>query len=313
MTISTEATPFAHRALFYRSADEYLAALVPFVTGGLARGDAVAVAVPEPNLALLRSALGADAESVTMIDLADAGRNPGRIIAEVLCRFADRHHDRHVRIVGEPIWPGRTATEYPACAQYEALINPVFAGRAVTIVCPYDVSGLAPAVVADAGATHPLLWETGGVRRSDRYDPDGVVARYNLPLTDAPPTAALPFASPDDLAGVRAFAAGRARQAGVSPRRLADLELIVTELATNVLLHTPGPGAVRIWCDHDHLVCEVSDTGHLVDPLAGRRPVPAGRPTGRGLLLVNGLADLVRTHTTATGTTIRVLLRLDPL
>ncbi|OXM61064.1 MEDS domain-containing protein, partial [Amycolatopsis vastitatis] len=58
--VDTPAEPFVHPALFYRGADEYLAGTVPFIRSGLAAGEPVAVAVPGPNLALLRAELGAD-------------------------------------------------------------------------------------------------------------------------------------------------------------------------------------------------------------------------------------------------------------
>ncbi|MFC3893088.1 ATP-binding protein [Lentzea rhizosphaerae] len=67
----------------------------------------------------------------------------------------------------------------------------------------------------------------------------------------------------------------------------------------------------RLWQEAGHLVCEVRDTGHLADPLAGRRPPNPEQLGGRGLLIVNELADLVRVHTTSQGTTLRVMLRLD--
>jgi hypothetical protein len=69
---------FVHPALLYRDSDEYLAATVPFIRDGLAAGEPVAVAVPDPNLALLRDALGADAERILFRDMTVAGRNPGR-------------------------------------------------------------------------------------------------------------------------------------------------------------------------------------------------------------------------------------------
>ena len=97
---------------------------------------------PAPRLRLLHDALGADAERVQLLDMTVAGRNPGRIIAEVLLATAAAHPDRHVRIIGEPIWPGRSEIEYPACVQHEALINLAFRGRRATILCPYDVAGL---------------------------------------------------------------------------------------------------------------------------------------------------------------------------
>lgn len=90
-----------------------------------------------------------------------AGLNPGRIIPSVLRAFADAHQDVHVRIIGEPVWHGRTAVEYPACVQHEALINRAFAGRDVTILCPYDGRALSPDVIADAHATHPVVISSG--------------------------------------------------------------------------------------------------------------------------------------------------------
>jgi hypothetical protein len=63
-----------------------------------------------------------------------------------------------------------------------------------------------------------------------------------------------------------------------------------------------------VWADERHLVCEISDAGHLSDPLAGRRPAGLSINGGRGLLLVNHIADLVRTHTSPRGTSIRMYL-----
>jgi anti-sigma regulatory factor (Ser/Thr protein kinase) len=164
--------------------------------------------------------------------------------------------------------------------------------------------------VADARATHPVVWEADRRYRSDQYDPDHVVARYNRPLDKAPDTVTVTVVTAAELAGIRRFARDHARHAGVSADRIVDVELIITELVTNSLAHTQGPCWVRIWSDQNHLTCEVRDTGHLTDPLAGRRPRPRRQRGGRGLLLVNSLADLVRTHTTAAGTTIRAMLRL---
>ncbi len=310
---TADAGPFVHPAFFYRSDEEYLAVLVPFVTDGLAAGQPVAVAVPGQRLAVLRPALGADADGVTMIDMTEAGRNPGRIIAGVLRRFADAHPDGHVRIIGEPIWAERTSTEYPACVQHEALINPAFAGRDVTIVCPYDTTRLPDHVVADAHATHPEIWQVDERRSSDKYDPAGVVDRYNEPLDDGSAgTQTLDVTTLGELPGVRQWVTDRAALLGLAPGRLPDLELIANELVVNGIVHGGGSAHVRMWVADGHLVCEVSDPGRWTDPLAGRRPPEKGQLSGRGLLLVHGLADLVRTHTTPSRTTIRAYLRLDP-
>ncbi|WP_308190634.1 sensor histidine kinase [Streptomyces sp. HPF1205] len=300
---------FSHPALFYRGDDEYLDATVAFVRQGLAVGEPVAVAVPAPRLALLRTALGGSADAVHFTDMSAAGRNPGRIIPGVLRAFCDTRGPGPVRIIGEPVWPGRSELEYPACAQHEALINMAFHGRAATILCPYDARALAPGVLADAWATHPVVIENGSERRSRAYAPEHVVAAYNTPLPE--PRHPAVFAFDDErLREAREFAVRVAAGFGAGRTGLEDLSLAVAELTTNSVLHGGGSGEIRLWAEDGHLVCEVRDRGRLADPLAGRRVPPPGRPGGRGLLMVNHLADLVRTQTGPRGTVIRAYLAL---
>ncbi|QEV20533.1 sensor histidine kinase [Streptomyces alboniger] len=309
MSAVTETEPFVHPALFYRGEREYVAGTVPFVEEGLDAGEAVAVAVPGPNLELIRGELGARAAQVKLLDMTQVGRNPGRIISRVLGAFADAHPTGRVRIIGEPIWAGRTPTEYPACVQHEALINLAFQGRAVTILCPYDVVSLEETVLTDAYATHPTIIEAGTQSTSAAYAPEAVVSRYNQPLTapgDVPQTRYEAQTLPD----VRHFATRRAAELGLPEERLHDFALAVAELTTNSVVHGRGSGALRVWLQDGHVVCEVRDAGLLTDPLAGRRPQPPGRRGGRGLLLVHVVADLVRIHTAPDeGTTIHGYFR----
>ena len=117
---------YDHTALFYHSEREYVDWLVQFITEGLDQQQPVLLAVPGDRLASLRSALGDAAADVTMADITEFGRNPGRIIAQQLA-FVERHPDHHVRIITEPAWVGRSAPEYLACTQHEALANIAFA------------------------------------------------------------------------------------------------------------------------------------------------------------------------------------------
>jgi anti-sigma regulatory factor (Ser/Thr protein kinase) len=311
--MSTTAEPaldrFTHPALFYRGEAEYLAATVPFVLDGLAAGDPVAVSVPGWNLEPLRAALGSDAARVRMMDMTRAGRNPGRILAGVLHTAADAHPDRHVRIIGEPIWPGRTDLEYPACGHHEALINLSFAGRDVTILCPYDADNLDPAILADAATTHPVLIEGGHQRPSRTYDARAAIARFTPPLPEPPSCVKLRFDG-DVLRELRRFSHEQAVRAGLAGDRLEDFVLAVNELATNSIEHGGGTGVLRIWTEDGQLAGEVRDSGRLTDPLVGRRPATSEHSRrGRGLLMVHQLADLVRSHTGSDGTTIRIYLR----
>lgn len=309
MTATAElgAGEFAHQALLYRDGWSYLTGIVPFVLDGLAAGESVAVAVPEPGLSRIEHALGSVAQRVRLLDMTEAGRNPGRIIASVLREFADAQ-DGRVRIVGEPIWPGRTAEEYPACVQHEALINASFAGVAATILCPYDVSRLPRQALADAHATHPVIVDESGQRTSDGYAPNDAVSRYNRPLSAPADAEELAF-DLGSLPKARHFAVDRAAGLGLAVDRLDDLALTVAELCANSVRHGGGSGVLRVWREPAHVVAEVFDRGELTDPLAGRRPAAPRQVGGRGLLLVHQVADLVRTHATAGGTTTRVYLR----
>ncbi|MGV9457197.1 anti-sigma factor RsbA family regulatory protein [Streptomyces sp. NPDC003635] len=297
---------FEHPALFYRTEQEYTHQTVSFLRKGLANSEPVAVAVPGPNLELIRTGLGADAEDVLLLDMTEVGRNPGRIIPKVLRAFADAHPEGRVRIIGEPIWAGRSAVEYPACAQHEAVINAAFDGRPVTILCPYDEVRLEPDVIADARITHPTVISGDGREEiSEAYDWEAVVARYNRALPPAPDAAVFSFGD-EELPAVRKFGVAQAARLGLSGVRLMDAELVVAELTTNSVLHGGGRGTLAVWADHGQVVFEVRDAGRLIDPLAGCRLPEPGQPGGRGLLLVHSVADLVRLHTDGLGTTVRV-------
>ncbi|MGW6931399.1 anti-sigma factor RsbA family regulatory protein [Lentzea sp. NPDC054927] len=295
---------FAHPALFYSDEESYIDGTVPFVMEGLANAEPVAVAVPNRNLELLKEALSGFAHLVTFIDMADAGRNPGRIIPD-LRAFADRHRGP-VRIISEPVWDLRTDVEYPACALHEALVNYAFSGRDLSILCPYDISALNHDILADAEKTHPVVIDASGHRPSDHFHPARVVvAAHSLPLA-TPADAASTLVGAGAMAAVRTFAREQAVKFGLAHDRVDDFALAVTELATNSVRHGGGESTVRVWAESESIVCQVNDNGHITDVLAGRTPVHANDPGGRGLLLVNRLADLVRTQTTSSGTAIQV-------
>ena len=309
--LGAERGSFVHAALFYRSIQEYLEALVPFVSDGLAAGDAVLVAVPEPNLSMLRDTLGGVSGAVTMVDMSQAGRNPGHILGGVLGTFADQQPLRPARMVGEPIWDGRSELEYPACVQHEALINRAFTGRDITVLCPYDATNLDSDVLVDAEVTHPRVGGAGHPERTSRvFSPDLAWARYNEPLPSSPTAASYTLRRLTDLAGARAFSAKYARWFGFASADIADLQLIVNELASNSLQHGRGPCTLLLWETGGQLVCQVRDSGYLADPMAGRRPITHDGHQGCGLFVVNAIADLVRIHTAATGTTVQAQLRM---
>ena len=109
-----------------------------------------------------------------MADITDFGRNPGRILAGQLA-FVERHTGQRVRIVAESAWVGRSASEYLACMQHEALANIAFAGTDITGLCPYDASCLDASVLADVRLTHPQIWLDGSRRDCPEYAVDAAL------------------------------------------------------------------------------------------------------------------------------------------
>jgi anti-sigma regulatory factor (Ser/Thr protein kinase) len=114
-----------------------------------------------------------------------------------------------------------------------------------------------------------------------------------------------------DLRPVRSFVTSRAACAGLTPSRIPDLVLAISELAANTVRHTDGGGTLQVWQTREELICQVADTGHLTDPLAWHRPPSDELLGGNGLWLVNQVCDLVQARTGQAGTTIRLHMRLN--
>jgi anti-sigma regulatory factor (Ser/Thr protein kinase) len=258
-----------HHALAYRGSAECLAATAPFATDGLARGEAVLAGVGPAAAGLLRDKLGGDWQRVVCFDMTDLGRNPGRIIA-AMWDFARQHADRPVRFLSEPFWPGRPVAEVAEAARHEALLNLAFAGMAVTALCLYDAVALDPSVLSRAGETHPVVISGGRPRTSSRFAAATNPADYERSLAP-PPADARSLSYLEDLRPVRKLVSDQASRAGLAPGRIADLVLAVGEAVANTLRHARGRGTLQVWQTRDEVICQVSDRGHIADPLAGRR------------------------------------------
>jgi anti-sigma regulatory factor (Ser/Thr protein kinase) len=296
-----------HQALLPRDSGDCLASVLDFVEEGLDAGDAVSVGLAAPLGRRLGRALGSHPD-VAYFDMTDLGRNPGRIIPAML-DFAAAHDGRALRYVSQPLWPGRAAAERAEAARHESLVEPALAGVSAAIVlCVYD-AGLDGADLACAEQTHRVLIAGGQERPSDRYAGPAVLpAGCDEPLAP-PPAGAAELRYRDDLRAVRELVAGCAGQAGLSAGRAADLVLAVSEVAANTLRHTRGSGTLRVWRTDSELICQVTDTGHIASPLAGRRrPMAASFGQG-GLWVVHQVCDLVELRTGEQGTTIRMHVR----
>jgi anti-sigma regulatory factor (Ser/Thr protein kinase) len=300
----------SHDGLLYRGNDAYVEGVGSFLQRGLLADEPVFVAVPERNCELLRTNLDVGA-GVEFADMMMLGHNPALIIPAV-AQFLDAHAGRRVRFVGEPIWPGRSPAEICEATRHEAMLNTVFADVAVEILCPYDVAGLDPETIADAWRTHPAVI-AGDLRRvSGEYcDPASVYAATDPLMPATPDIFDLIPIRPGELPWLRGVVRSRAGELGLSAERTRDLVLAVNEIAVNTLMHTPGPGTLQMWASQRGVICEVRDTGHITDPLAGRRRPAVDATRGRGLWMANQLCDLVQVRSTIGATTVRLHLDRD--
>src|SRR6266498_3212353 len=72
---------FRHEALFYSGTGEFVERTSAFIRDGIDSGEPVLALVVGPKIDLLRRELSSDADRVFWADMAEVGRNPGRIIS----------------------------------------------------------------------------------------------------------------------------------------------------------------------------------------------------------------------------------------
>lgn len=168
-----------HSAFPYRTDDQFRATMEPFLTEGIERSEALLAVTTAPNIELLREHLGKDARRVEFIDASGWYSTPIGAL-EAYTAFTDAKLKRGatwVRIVGEPVWAGRSDAEVRLWTRYESLLNLVFRPYPLTIICPYDERSVAPEIVRQAHLTHPHTVGERGISKSPEYtDPE----RYAL-------------------------------------------------------------------------------------------------------------------------------------
>lgn len=294
-----------HAAFFYGDRPSYRGEIARFARAGMARGQPALIALPGSEADLIGAQLADEPGELVCFDMRELGRNPARIIP-ALRAFTDRHAGERVRVIEEPVWPGRSAAEAREAVRSDALINLALARAEASVLCPFDVAGLPAPVIAAAQLTHPEhLTDGHRAAATPREGPPWQFPPgYDDPLPP-PPAAAEVLFYHSDLTLVRRLVAGHARNASLGSHLAADLVLSVSEVAANTLDHTASGGRLHVWHDDEEMLCQTHDTGQIADPLAGRiRNDPDNR--GHGLFVVNQVCDLVELRTERAGTTIRM-------
>jgi transcriptional regulator with XRE-family HTH domain len=169
-----------HHALVYENEDQFAATAASFLKSGIDRDEPALAVTSARNIELLRDALGREARHVTFADSEQWYSAPVAALAAYR-RFAVEAIDRGVvwtRVLGEPVWGGRSDGDVKFWTRYEALLNLAFAGLPLTLVCPYDAEGLDPAIVEHARSTHAETLGPDGLAANEQYvDPGEFILR----------------------------------------------------------------------------------------------------------------------------------------
>ncbi len=262
----------------------------------------------------LQDELGPGADKVFFADMGSVGHNPARIIPawrEFVSRFACS--GVRIRGIGEPVHPGRNPDELVECQRHESLVNLAFAGAGpFWLVCPYDVSALAPQLIVETTRSHPIVTLGGRSEPSRAYSGlEAASALLSSALPKPPASAAELRFEATALQRVRRVVADFAVEAGLDLGRRINLTVAVNEIATNSITHGGGRGVLRIWSEpRRRLVCEVEDAGRIDDPLIDRIIPGTDDSHGRGLWMANQLCDLVQVRSSGAGTIVRLHLSL---
>jgi anti-sigma regulatory factor (Ser/Thr protein kinase) len=305
---------YRHDVMLWSGHDAFVRATADFVRAGLLSGERVVVALPDPRLGAVRSALGEAARHVEFADMVELGANPARLI-QAWVELVAESGDQPSRGVGEPLWAGRSGPEVSECQLHEALLNDAIPPTApLWLRCPYEVGALPGEILDEALHAHPwVACVDGQARANEAYGGSELGAQgFAAPLPDAPEATIVRVITAESLRTVRDLAVHVACVCGVPEDRAADLALALHELGVNSVVHGGGRGTLRLWRTPDALVCEVIDSGVLSDPLTGRLAPDLEEGDGRGLWMVNQLCDLVQLRSSGSGTTVRVHTWLRP-
>ncbi|MFJ6793854.1 anti-sigma factor RsbA family regulatory protein [Streptomyces sp. NPDC091268] len=304
---------FRHELYPYRGEEQFLTGTLGFIHEALEADEAVVVAVPPDKTSLLQDEL-ADEPTVTFVDTATAGPNPGRLIAAWTAWLAQQGDGgRPVRGIGESAWrQTRSAGHLAELRYHEWLMNRAFAqSSAYSMLCPFDDTDEDQNALGALSRCHPLIRRDGQYMPNTDYLTDAVYP-FDPLLGPCDPYQEISYTH-GDLAAVRSKVSQCASDAGVCEDRRAKLAVAVTEIATNSIRHGGGSGTMRTWAEEAEFVCEFRDAGYISDAMVGRTCPPADQIGGRGLWLAHQLCDLVQIRSEPDrGTTVRLHMDIAP-
>jgi anti-sigma regulatory factor (Ser/Thr protein kinase) len=310
--------PFEHQALIYGSVGELRAAAVPFLTEGLAAGQAVVLVCRSPLTREIVTAIGRDA-SVRVVDPAEIFTGSARAVAALRRLALDCDgSSAGVRIVGSVPFEG-SPDGFREWGRYEAAVNVALAPLRLSSICAYDKRDVPKPVRAIIGRTHPFIRTPRAVQASPHFLDPATFVRLTTPDVPDPAERAAPDVDMPaiedvyDLAEARSAIRGALARAPVGGLTVGDFTAAAGELLANAVQHGRPAVQLRLWIRPDRLVCTVHDRGPgFDDPLAGYIPPPdAAERGGAGLWLARQTCDSLDMRQDRNGFRVRATIFPD--
>jgi PAS domain S-box-containing protein len=180
-----------HICLIYENTDEQLAAAVPFVIEGLARGERCIYIADESTIAEVVQALDAASVDVVQERRRGALRIPtnqdtylqaGRFVPQAMIDFIRQEETEALaegfsglRLTGEPTWSFGPEPGCDRLIEYEALLNQLATNSKSVILCQYHHSRFGSPCIHDVLRTHPLAILGDQLCPNPYYEPPELV------------------------------------------------------------------------------------------------------------------------------------------
>lgn len=310
--LDAERADYAHEALFFGTSDEMRHAAEPFVEGGLAAGESVALVCTDEHAEMLHEAVGRH-PLVTVLSASDVFSDARGAVSRFR-QLADEQvarGARRVRVLGEVDFPA--PADWREWARFEAISDQELGDLPIWSLCMYDRTRLPPEAVATGRMTHLIFREKDEpVLNPDFVAPAALLGDSDVetqdPLLASPPTLAIADVSHvGPLRHTVRTVLGTMSQMPATV--LEDFVLAIHEVVGNGLLHGTRPVSVRLWVSSGRAVCSVTDAGagFSEQPPDALRNPPKAPPEGPvGLSLVGALVDDMHAYRVPAGFTVTI-------
>jgi anti-sigma regulatory factor (Ser/Thr protein kinase) len=292
-----------HDLFVYDADDTFAAQLLRYVVAGLDADEAVRIIVSPHKAAIVREALGTDAELVSFADPLAVYTRPELALALSDAACAANESEAGIRIYGElPVC--ETPQAWDRWMAYEAIVNRAFEHRCATFMCGYDARVVPRTVLRRARQTHRVVLDDAWQVSPDYEDPETLVRSLTPPFEPLPGLRSLELGDSGEL---HDRLADELKAASLPDSRARDLLVAAGEVLCNARRYGRGVQDVRVGRVGEHVVCEVTDGGSgFDDPLAGFLPPRRLAGNHAGLWIARQLTARLEMRSEPAGLTVRL-------